>query len=50
MPHVLTAGDGRDHTVSDAKDVLSLVEDYAGQDIRPWIEDLLSGQKAEIED
>ena len=49
MPHVLTASDGRTYTVFDERDVLSLVEDYAGQDIRSWLEDFLSDLRAEVE-
>ena len=50
MPHVLTTKDAKNHTVIDEADILSLVEDYAGYDIRVWLEEWLAEQKAETED
>lgn len=50
MPQVLEAKDGKCHTVFDERDILSLVEDYAGYDIRVWLEEWLAEQKTETED
>jgi len=50
MPHVLTTKDGKNHTVIDEADILSLVEDYAGYDIRVWLEEWLTEQRAETQD
>ena len=45
MPHVLKAKDGKCHTVFDERDILSLVEDYAGYDVRAWLEEWLDEQR-----
>ena len=39
MPHVLTAKDGRNHTVSDERDLFQLVAEYIGSDFRDWLEE-----------
>ena len=50
MPQVLKAKDGKCHTVFDERDILSLVEDYAGYDIRVWLEEYLNVQRYEVEE
>lgn len=45
MPHVITAVDGRNHTVFDGRDILALVDEYIGYDARCAVEDLLSEQE-----
>ena len=47
MPHVLTARDGRNHTVMDEQDVLRLIAEYMGTDFRDWLEDCATDLKAE---
>ena len=46
MPHVITARDGRNHTIFDERDILSLVDEYAGFEIRRELEEWLEEQKA----
>ena len=48
MPHVITARDGRNHTIFDERDILSLVDEYAGFEIRKELEEWLEEQKALI--
>ena len=50
MPHTLTTSDGRNHTVFDEQDILRLVEEYAGRDVRGWIEDWMIKQAKTLED
>ncbi len=49
MPHVLTARDGRNHTVSDERDIFQLVAEYLGTDFRDWLEEWAEDYKAEIQ-
>ena len=46
MPHVITARDGRNHTIFDERDILSLVDEYAGFEIRRDLEEWLEEKKA----
>ncbi len=50
MPHVLTARDGRNYTVSDERDFFHLVAEYIGSDFRDWLEEWTEDYKAEIQD
>ena len=49
MPHVLTARDGRNHTVSDERDLLQLVAEYIGFDFRDWLEEWAEDYKADLQ-
>lgn len=52
MPHVLQARDGRNHTVTDERDILQLIDDYLGTDFRDqleeWAEEKQSDRQAEL--
>jgi len=48
MPHVLTARDGRNHTVSDERDLFQLVAEYMGSDFRDWLEEWADDYKIRI--
>ena len=50
MQGVLATRDGKIHTVLDIRDILTLVNDYAGCEIRSWIEEWIDEQLLEIED
>ena len=50
MPHVLQARDGRNHTVTDERDVFQLVAEYLGTDFRDWLEEWAAEYKAELQD
>ena len=50
MPHVLTARDGRNHTVSDERDLFQLVAEYVGSDFRDWLEEWADDYKSELQD
>ena len=50
MPHVLTARDGRNHTVSDERDLFQLVAEYMGSDFRDWLEEWADDYKSELQD
>ena len=47
MPHVITARDGRNHTIFDERDILSLVDEYAGYEVLAELEEWLEEQKAQ---
>ena len=49
MPHVLTAKDGRNHTVFDERDLLQLIADYLGADFRDWLEEWAGDYKADMQ-
>ena len=49
MPHVLTAKDGRNHTVSDERDLFQLVAEYIGSDFRDWLEEWAEDYKADLQ-
>ena len=44
MPHVITAVDGRNHTLFDGRDFLSLVDEYIGFEARGFLEDWMKEQ------
>lgn len=52
MPHVLRARDGRNHTVTDERDIFQLVAEYLGTEFRDgledWAEDLRADHQAEV--
>ena len=50
MPHVLTARDGRNHTVSDERDLFQVVAEYMGSDFRDWLEEWADDYKSELQD
>ena len=50
MPHVLTAKDGRNHTVSHERDLFQLVAEYIGFDFRDWLEEWAEDYKADIQE
>ncbi len=50
MPHVLTARDGRNHTVMDERDVLRLVSEYMGTEFRDWLEDWAADLNTEYQE
>ena len=50
MPHVLKARDGRNHTVSDERDLFQLVAEYMGSDFRDWLEEWADDYKSELQD
>lgn len=50
MPHVLTARDGRNHTVLDERDLFQLVAEYMGSDFRDWLEEWADDYKSELQD
>ena len=50
VPHVLTARDGRNHTVADERDLLQLVSEYLGPDFSDWLEEIYADQEAELRD
>ena len=50
MPHVLTARDGRNHTVFDERDFSRLVVDYLGSDFRDWLEEWAEDYKADLQE
>lgn len=49
MPHVLTAKDGRNHTVFNERDLLQLVAEYIGFDFRDWLEEWAEDYKADLQ-
>lgn len=50
MPHVLKLKDGKCSTVFDIRDLLDLVEDYAGNDLRRELEDYINGNVRDIDE
>ncbi len=50
MPHVLTARDGRNHSVSDERDLFQLVAEYIGFDFRDWLEEWAEDYKADLQE
>lgn len=50
MPHVLTARDGRNHTVFDERDFFQLVTEYLGLDFRDWLEEWAADYKTDMQD
>ncbi len=50
MPHVLTARDGRNHTVMDEQDLFQLIAEYLGSDFRDWLEEWIEDYKADIQE
>ena len=50
MPHVLTAKDGRNHTVMDERDIFQLIAEYLGTDFRDWLEEWFEDCKADIQE
>lgn len=42
MAHVITTKDGKNHTLFDERDLFWLVEEYAGDEARRWLEDYFS--------
>lgn len=50
MPHVLTAIDGRNHTVSGEQDVFQLVAEYIGFDFRDCLEEWAEDYKADLQE
>ena len=50
MPHVLTARDRRNHTVSDERDLFQLVAEYIGFDFRDWLEEWAKDYKADLQE
>ena len=50
MPHVLTARDGRNHTVSDERDLFQLVAEYIGSDFHDWLEEWAEDYKTDLQE
>lgn len=50
MPHVLKLKDGKLLTPLELKDVLEVVEEYAGEEVRQYIEEYLSDNLLEVSD
>lgn len=50
MPHVLTAKNGRNHTVSDERDLFQLVAEYIGSDFRDWLEEWAEDYKTDLQE
>ena len=50
MPHVLRLKDGKCSTAFDIRDLLELVEDYAGNDLRRNLEDYINGNVRDIDE
>ena len=50
MAHVITTKDGKNHTLFDERDLFSLMEEYAGDEARRWLEDYFSDWEAEHSD
>ena len=52
MPHVLQTRDGRNHTVTDDRDIFELVGEYLGTEFRDgledWAEDLRADHQAKL--
>lgn len=50
MPHVLKLKDGKCATPFDIRDLLDLVENYAGNDLRRELEDYINGNGRDIDE
>ena len=49
MPSVLTARDGKNHTIFDERDIFLLVADCLGTDFRDWLEGWAEDYKDELQ-
>ncbi len=47
MADVITTKDGRNHTLFDERDLFWLIEEYAGDEARRWLEDYFSDWECE---
>ena len=45
MASVITTKDGRNHVLFDENDLFLLIDEYAGDEARRWLEDWLSGRE-----
>ena len=47
---MLTAKNGRNHTVSDERDLFQLVAEYIGSDFRDWLEEWAEDYKTDLQE
>ena len=50
MPHVISLKDGRTETILEPRDALDLVAEYAGYELKSYLEDYLREQIEELEE